>query len=229
MSGQAIQEKIMYNNNMVMSINCEGNFLQETKNGEVFIPFLSEYSVFLKNKNSKRALVSVLIDGKDVLNGRSIVLGPNASFDLERFVEDSLEEGRKFRFIKKTESIVSHRGNQPEDSLVEIRFKYEYSPQTYLNGDKIKKPEPFPSYPFGPTCVDGGPKGMSESISSKEGIKYGFDIKRCNPGDYRTIPQNQRTLVQNGSCFGDNHPLRGLSEASLMSSFGISTDSKRGH
>lgn len=146
----------MYKNNLVMSINCEGNYLQENKEGEVFIPFLSEYSIFIKNKYRKKALVSIFIDGKDVLSGKRIVINENDSVDIERFIGDSLTEGRKFKFIKKTDDIIAYKGNNPEDSLVEVRFKFEYTPKVYRNGPSIYNPDPY-QYGRGPTCtLDGG-------------------------------------------------------------------------
>lgn len=187
----------MYKNNLVMSISCGGKFLQETKDGEVFLPFLSEYSVYIKNKYTKKASVSVLIDGKDVLNGRRIVLNPQESFNLERFLEDSLEEGRKFRFIKKTPGIIEHRGNKPEDSLVEVRYKFEYIPKTYYNdGPYVKKYNDFGTMDGpvtfainGTQTLDGGPSfnvqsncigGFSKGIPSLDVDKIyeSFGAKR---------------------------------------------------
>ena len=115
----------MYKNNLVTAISCEDKFLHETKDGEVFLPFQTEYSIFIKNKNTRKALISVYIDGKDVLNGNKLILNSQDSINLERFVTEDLDKGNKFKFIKKTEAIINHRGNFPEDSLVELRFKFE--------------------------------------------------------------------------------------------------------
>jgi hypothetical protein len=217
----------MYKNNLVLSISCEGNFLQENKEGEVLLPFQSEYSVFLKNKYSRKVMCSVFIDGKDVLNGRKLVLKPNDSFDLERFVENNLEEGRKFRFIKKTEGIVAHRGNKPEDSLVEVRYKFEYIPKTYLNdiylGGRILKRDPF-SFPSNPTCtaVDGGPKSDNISFTDEHsefkipgmGIRHlGDKIEEMR---FNSIQSNSVTK----DCFST------IGEDTFMYSFGIKKDEK---
>ncbi len=141
----------MYKENFVMSIKSGNKFLQESNN-EVFLPFLSEYSIFLKNKNSKRALVSVEIDGKDVFNGEKLVLNAGQSIDLERFVEE-LNSGRKFRFIEKSDAIIEYRGNQPEDGLVKVSFQYEELPKTY-GGSLFEKGFIDRGPTFGPTFRD---------------------------------------------------------------------------
>lgn len=94
------------------------------KDGKSELPFGCEYSIYMKNIENRKVSVEVTIDGKDILNGRSIILRPNEDMKLERFVED-MNEGRKLRFIKKTKEIEDFRGNKPEDGLVVIKYTYE--------------------------------------------------------------------------------------------------------
>lgn len=140
----------MYKNNLVLSIKVADKFLKET-NDTVYMPFLSEYSVFIKNKNNRKARVWVEIDGKDVLNGNTLIINPFDSIDLERFLENDLNNGRKFRFIEKTKEISEYRGDLPEDGLVSIRYEFEKQ-------EVYSRPEPFINKPGqwfrndGPSC-----------------------------------------------------------------------------
>lgn len=113
----------MYGHKLAVAVKCDGKVLRE--NGTtVMLPFQSEYSIQIKNMHSTRASVSIIIDGKDVLGGRTIVVNPGSTSEVERFVDD-LDAGRKFKFIKKTEAIEAHRGNRLEDGLIEIRYQFE--------------------------------------------------------------------------------------------------------
>lgn len=116
----------MYNNQFVVALKSNGKVLREQKE-TVYLPFGCEYSVFLKNLNTKRAAVRITIDGSDVLNGRQLVLEGNSELNLERFLGDSLNEGRKFKFIERTSDIEQHRGIGAEDGLIRVEFQYEVS------------------------------------------------------------------------------------------------------
>lgn len=118
---------MVFNSNFVATIKANGKVLNEnrTTEGAIYLlPFQSEYSILLKNLNSKRALVNISIDGEDVLNGNSIVILPQQTFELERFVEN-LNEGNKFKFIEKTEQISNHRGNNISDGIISISYRFE--------------------------------------------------------------------------------------------------------
>ena len=117
-------------NNFVVSIKSNGNFLREQKfygkeGSEVRIPFGSEYSIYLKNMDSfRKALVSVTIDGKDVLDGDKIIVCPNCFVELEGFL-NGMKVSNKFKFIERTEQIEEHRGIDPEDGIVRIEYWFE--------------------------------------------------------------------------------------------------------
>lgn len=123
----------MYRNDFVASMKTGGKILRE-KEDTVFVPFGAEYSILMKNLRSVKALVKVSIDGQDVLNGRSLIISPNGTIDLERFLGDNLNEGNRFKFIQKTEKIQEHRGDRVDDGIVRIEFQYE-------------KPKPQYDYP----------------------------------------------------------------------------------
>lgn len=115
---------MMYQNKFVVVVKSQdGKILRE--NGDiVYTPFGEEYSLQFKNLNSRKAVVTVEIDGEDVLNGRRLIIDANQSINLERFV-DNLNEGNKFKFIKKIKEIQEHRGDHIDDGFIRVTFQYE--------------------------------------------------------------------------------------------------------
>lgn len=150
----------MYNNKMAVALKHNGKVLRESKGGGVIIPFGSEYSIFVKNMNTVRALVSIEIDGDDVGDGEQFVVYPGDSLDIERFLRNgNLKEGNRFKFIERTRNIEKHRGIGVEDGLIRVEFKYEtpitswtvYNQINYERNDPWRKPQtPWnkPGYPL---------------------------------------------------------------------------------
>jgi len=122
---------------MVAVIKVDGKIMREN-DGEVYIPFGSEYSILLKNLSNKRALVSITIDGQDVLNGSKLIIQPNNSIELKRFLEN-LDHGNRFKFIQKTDKIKNHRGDRADDGIIRIEYWFESSPPiaTNINYPKV--------------------------------------------------------------------------------------------
>ena len=112
-----------YKNLFVAEVKLNGKILRVRDNG-VYLPFGSEYTLLLKNLNSKRASVNVTIDGEDVLDNSSLVLEPNAETELEGFLRGNTARNR-FRFIQKTKDIQKHRGDKAGDGLIRIEFAFE--------------------------------------------------------------------------------------------------------
>lgn len=119
---------MMYANKLAAAVKVNGKILRENGNS-VLLPFQSEYSLLIKNLHSTRVAVTILIDGRDVMNGRKLIVNPGATSEIERFVDD-LHAGRKFKFIERTEDIEAHRGIDISDGLIELRYKFE-SPIDY--------------------------------------------------------------------------------------------------
>ena len=84
-----------YKKNFVAAIKVGGRVLRESSD-RVELPFGSEYSVLLKNLDSVRMQARITIDGKDATGW--LIIGPNQSVDVERFVEN-LDRGNRFKFI----------------------------------------------------------------------------------------------------------------------------------
>jgi hypothetical protein len=119
----------MYSDKLVVAVKHNGRVLRE--NGDtVLIPFGSEYTLYFKNLNSVRALVRVSIDGEDATKGVSLIIEPNHSFELERFLDASnLDKGHRFKFIERTKKIEDGpRGVKAEDGLIRVEFEFERAP-----------------------------------------------------------------------------------------------------
>jgi hypothetical protein len=114
---------MMYEAKLVAALKVDGKVLRE-QDGEVKIPFGTEYSLLLKNLSSRKAVVTVSIDGQDVLDGSKLILQPNAETNLEGIMKGSTVHN-KFRFIERTEPIEAYRGTRVDDGMVRIEFWYE--------------------------------------------------------------------------------------------------------
>jgi hypothetical protein len=112
-----------YKNMFVAEIKVNGKILR-VKDDTVYLPFGSEYSIYLKNLNTRRAAVNVHVDGQDALDNSSLILNPNEVTELKGFLRGSVARNR-FKFIKKTEKIQEHRGDKIDDGFVRIEFSFE--------------------------------------------------------------------------------------------------------
>ncbi len=112
-----------YKDYFVAEVKSNGKILR-IKDGAVYLPFGSEYTLLLKNLNTKRASVSISIDGDDVLDNSSLILEPNSESELHGFLSGNVARNR-FRFINKTKQIVEHRGDKADDGLIRVEFAFE--------------------------------------------------------------------------------------------------------
>lgn len=118
----------MYNNKFVATIQVGDKTLRDDKDGNVYIPFNTEYEIYLSNLNSQTAVVTIEIDGDEVTKTSNIVVRPNQRTKIKGFnkaLDDSLEDNYAFKFIEKTETISKYRGDKPQDGLIRIGVKYE--------------------------------------------------------------------------------------------------------
>jgi len=117
---------MVHKSNFIASIKCNGKILREFKDSEHFIklPFGSEYSILLKNLDSRSAVVSVSIDGKDVLDNTRLIIRSNEELELEGFKKGK-KISNKFKFIEKTDSISEFRGDRIDDGIIRIEYTFE--------------------------------------------------------------------------------------------------------
>ena len=115
---------MMYANRAAVAIKVNGKVLREFKD-TVYIPFGAEYSILIKNLNTKRAIFNIYIDGDNIVpNG--LVLNAGQEIDLERAIRNNnLTEGNRFKFIERTGAIEEHRGVKLEDGLIRIEYQFE--------------------------------------------------------------------------------------------------------
>ena len=114
---------MVFKNNFVAVVVTDNKILRE-HDGVVTLPFGADYSLKLKNLNAQKALVSVTIDGKDVLSGSKLIIHPNNETMLGGFLDGS-EVRNRFRFIQKTEQIVKHRGDRVDDGIIRVEYRFE--------------------------------------------------------------------------------------------------------
>lgn len=115
----------MFNQKLVASIKANGKILREFKD-TVYIPFSSEYSILLKNLDTRRVLLNIYIDG-DNITPNGFVLYGGQEVDLERSLKNNnLTEGNKFKFIERTNRVEQHRGIKLEDGLIRIEYQFEH-------------------------------------------------------------------------------------------------------
>lgn len=119
----------MFRNNMIVALKSGSNFFAENRD-EIRIPFGTEYSLYMKNQNDTDSLVSITIDGKDVLSGNKIILRSKSILDLEGFL-DGGSVRNKFKFIERTKEIENHLGIKPDDGIISITFDYEKRKPNY--------------------------------------------------------------------------------------------------
>jgi hypothetical protein len=114
---------MVYKENIVVALKVNGKILGER--GEyITLPFGSEYTILIKNLNSKKALIQIDVDGEDVLDGDSLIVPANSDIELEGFKKGNKITNR-FKFIKKTEKISKHRGDRIDDGLIRVEATFE--------------------------------------------------------------------------------------------------------
>ena len=159
----------MYSNRAACAIRVNGKVLREFKD-TVYIPFGAEYSLLIKNLNTKRAIFNIYIDGDNIVpNG--LVLNAGQEIDLERAIRNNnLSEGNKFKFIERTGDIEEHRGIKLEDGLIRIEYQFERElpKPVYREPNYGLNPGPYWDtwYSTSNSVVGGQVKGMSSAEAS---------------------------------------------------------------
>jgi len=135
-----------FKKNFVVVVKHNNKVLRE-RNGYCTLPFGAEYSLMLKNLESRKAVVKISVDGDDVLDGNSLVIEANSSTELKGFMKGTSAKN-KFKFIKKTSEIAEYRGDRVDDGIIRVEFKFEK--------EKKQKKEDnwyiYPTYTICPCC-----------------------------------------------------------------------------
>lgn len=109
----------MYKENYVVAVR-QGNQTLKEEGGKVAIPFGEEYQLRLRNKRGQDSVAFIYIDGRVVVKDGLVVPG-HGYVDLERFVEDDMNKGNRFKFVPLADSRVEDKG-EPDNGIIEVRF-----------------------------------------------------------------------------------------------------------
>jgi len=177
---------MVYNEKLVAVIKCNGRILREHKD-VVYLPFGSEYSVLLKNLNSKDALVNVEIDGREVIS--NLIVRANSEVEVERFFEGSMNEGHKLKFIEKNDDIREFRGDKIDDGIVRVEYQFEAKLKTFdCNPWKEKEihHHHYHKYPDWRNTFIGSSGGTGEWSYSND-YSYNHSLNTVNSETYNTV------------------------------------------
>jgi hypothetical protein len=138
----------MYKDKFVLSVLHDGSPVKENgrrSKKEVAIPFDSEYRVRLKNKNDRSCTARVSIDGRKVSQLGDFIIHAGGSVDLERFVDRSMDSGKKFKFVP-----LDHEDVDDPTSSNNGIIKVEFRLAKTRDGNKMLPPRPWPDPPDTP-------------------------------------------------------------------------------
>jgi hypothetical protein len=116
----------MYKNNFAASIKVYDSFIKESVPGEVTIPFGSEYTIYMRNRDSRDVKVNVSIDGVDVLDGSSLIIHGNSFAELRGFMKKNRIINR-FKFIQKSKKNMKKHNRVDEFDDGTIRIEYQFT------------------------------------------------------------------------------------------------------
>lgn len=111
---------MVYQNNYVLCILHNGQVLREV-NGEVYLPFDSEYVIRVKNKSSVRCGITIKVDGSYIHPPNVKLIVPACgTLDLERMMVDgNMESGPRLKFVSVDHPEVADPTNC-ENGVVEV-------------------------------------------------------------------------------------------------------------
>lgn len=122
---------MVYSNNCVLAVLVNGTPCNELANGSVPIPFNSEYTIRVRNKDKKRRVVAkVFVDGENVAEG-GIIVPPNSYVDLEGPVD--LHKRFKFVSLDSPDAVDFGKNGPNTDKskgVIEARFHFEKEVKT---------------------------------------------------------------------------------------------------
>lgn len=220
---------MVYSNKFVMAVLLNGLPQKELANGVVKLPFGAEYALRFRNKNNRRAVVKIYVDGENV-SGGGYVVPANDHIDIKRHHDVD----RAFKFVSlDSGEAVEHGKNGPNPDkmkgTIEARFYFEKERPYVAPVQEIHhhhwdwyrpiRPTPMPYIkpyqPYWSTCDDSSVEetktsyGMSSQKRMRNGPggSCGGTSMSCNAGP-------------SASYSSDQIPMRDAAPAS----FGITTD-----
>jgi len=128
-----------------MSVFINGSLQDEKANGTVTIPLNSEYVLRFRNKNNRRAVVKITIDGENV-SGGGYIIDANSSIDICR--HSDIDRAFKFVALDSKEAKQCGKGGNNFDKskgTIEARFYLEKQ-VSYKQNDNYKPWYPIDQY-----------------------------------------------------------------------------------
>jgi hypothetical protein len=176
----------MYSNGFVIAVkNANGEILRESKNGEVFLPFYSNYSLRLKNTHNRSAIARIKIDGTDILGGYDIIVPAKGFVDVERFCLDgNLNKGNKLEFVPAKSDGRVQDPTSSENGKVSVVFKLEEEREIIVRKKTITKSMPSEYSAREISRFEYDSKGASSSLFSKKMSTCSCDSVSYNTQDY---------------------------------------------
>jgi len=110
-------------NDFVLNVVNENGFVKEM-DGQVVIPFESEYKLLIKNNNNRDCTAKIWIDGALVSNFGDFIIRDGEELNLERFVMESMKEGKKFKFVTLDNPEVDDPSRK-DNGIIKVEFRLE--------------------------------------------------------------------------------------------------------
>jgi len=167
----------MFKKSIIVAIKANGKVLSEGKNGEVSLPFGTEYSLLVKNQSEFSGIVSIHIDGDTIFNPSSYEFVMAAGSTIE-FSRPELNDNA-FKFIEKNKHVEQYRGSRLSDGIIRVKFTTFDRP---MKRDSFPIHEPVPMFPGvgvspifdqvfkGPSVYDMGPTSVVGMTKSSESL-----------------------------------------------------------
>ncbi len=198
---------MVYCDKFIAVVRVNGEILREDKN-VVHLPFGSEYSILMKNLSTRRVNVDINIDGKDVLNGSSIVIDSESQSEITGFLEGN-SVMNNFKFIQKTKEIAEYRGDKIDDGIIVIKYAFEkerndsfiiyentYFPtHPYKRDDGFRHPYRTSDIWYGSSFVDNNVRGISNYKSEINSQNYTCDACDVNIVSGENVSSNSLNLI----------------------------------
>ena len=125
-----------YQDNVVVVLtDSNGKPYNESNGRKYFLPYDKEFKIRIKNKDIRRLLVKIDIDGRNVCDG--LVINAHGDFNLERFLTsgDSLGSGQKFKTASSKHDPNVADPTSCENGEVVVEYWHEVGPKiTYKTG-----------------------------------------------------------------------------------------------
>ncbi len=201
----------MYSEKLAVAIKHNGKILRENKD-LVQLPFGSEFSVLVKNLNSRRVKFTLHIDGTDVLDGTEIIVNANSEVEMKRFIRNgNMNEGNAFKFIERTQAIEDGpRGIKIDDGVVKVTFWFEKEKpevKTVIHNDIWwDRDAYYPRQPLGGPYYGSPYYGITSSArigSAKLGSLSTKGIARSGIASSATVQNGINQVFSSNTVFAD--------------------------